>query len=197
MSFLFKKFRDADIMGVRQYIEPGDHILLIKSNQCRETKNPQAPAGQENFIGEFTVVKTKPLSPDQKEKLREGMTCSLVETSTKQGYAGNVVSYIAGTLGMDAREFQADPDSEGTIRGVVGEDQLIAGMLVRCKAQKVQTRPKPGKTEPGEYTAKVFEPVPRSAYASYGIVPPDAAYDGEWTSPLDPELEGTASGQVA
>ena len=29
MSLLFKKFRDADIMGVRQYIEEGRHLLLI------------------------------------------------------------------------------------------------------------------------------------------------------------------------
>jgi hypothetical protein len=195
MSVLFNKFRGADIMGVRQYIEPGDHILLIKSNQCRETKNPQAPAGQENFIGEMTVIKTKPLTPDQKQVLREGMTCNLVEISTKQGYAGNVVSYVAGVLGYDAREFQADADSENVLRDVCGEEQLISGFLVRCKAQKVATAPKNGKAA-GEYTAKVFEPVPKEAYAGYGVTAPDAAYEGDWTSPLDPDLAGAPT-QVA
>lgn len=174
MSLLFAKFRTADIMGVRQYIEEGDHILQIGPVKNDQSKNPMKQT-VENFIAEFKVIQTTPLKEDQTEVLKENMTCSLVETSAQQGYAGNVVSFIAGVLGVTAREFQADPESEGLLAAVVGEEQILSGMLVRCRAQKVDT--KKTATTGQKYTAKAWEPVPASAYARYGVTPPPGCYD--------------------
>jgi hypothetical protein len=188
---LFDKFRSADIMGVRQYIEPGEHIFLITSNKCGPTKNPQAPKGQENFIAEFKVIKTVPMDDKQEKKLVEGMVCSLVETSNQQGYEGNVVSYVAGVLGMTPQEFQLDPASEQVLHDVTEEDQIFVGLLVRCSAQMVKTK------KDKDYTAKLFQPVPAEAYASYGMVAPDGAYDGEWQQPLPDELVGDGSASNA
>lgn len=172
---LFDKFRSADIMGVRQYIEEGNHLLLCGAIKHGNTKNPTKAQNLENFIGEFTVVQTTPLKPDQKDKLVEHMTCSLVETSAQQGYEGNVVSFVSGVLGMTPAEFQRDPESEGMLKAIVGESQILAGMLVWCSAQKVDT--KKTATTGQQYTAKTWKPVPARDYAKYGYEAPTGTYD--------------------
>lgn len=176
MSLLFKKFRDADIMGVRQYIEEGVHLFLIGAIKNEGSKNPLKQT-VENFIAEFKVIETQPLSETQPEdkRLKKDQTCSLVETSAQQGYAGNVVSFCAGVLGMTPREFQTDPESEQMLRAICGESQILGGMLVRCRAQKVDT--KKTKDTGQQYTAKSWEPVPASEYAKYGLEPPTGTYD--------------------
>jgi hypothetical protein len=175
MSVLFSKFRDADIMGVRQYIEEGHHLLQVGPIKNDMTKNPMKASNIENFIAEFKVIRTKPLKDEQKDVLKENMTCSLVETSAQQGYAGNVVSFVAGVLGMTAREFQSDENSGNVLRAVCQEEQILAGMLVRCRAQKVDTK-KTAQTGQ-QYTAKSWEPVPAREYAEYGLTPPEGTYD--------------------
>lgn len=166
---IFDKFKNADVMGVRQYIEEGNHRLLVKRVSQFMSKNPLTK-NQENVTIEFKVIRTTPKEPDQKPQLKVGMTCNLVETSKSQGYEGNVLAAVAGILGLSIDEMKADDDFDDVFGSVFNEDQLLTGILVDCTAQKVKTK------AGGDYTAKTWEPVRASEYAQHGLEAPAGAY---------------------
>jgi hypothetical protein len=157
---IFDKFKNAETMGTRQYIEEGIHILEIRRVEQGMSKNPKS-RGVEKTVVEFAVAES--------DSMKAGISCSLVEMETLQGYAGNVLSFVAGVLGVTVDELKADDDFENIFGAVFGTDQLFTGMLVKCVAQKVQTK------KGGEYTAKSWFPVHAEDYAKYGREAPSGA----------------------
>lgn len=160
----YDKFKSADVMGTRQWIEPGDHILLIRQCQMGPSKNP-LKKGQENTIVTYRVI--------QSDSMKPGTTCSLVETDAQQGYAGNVLAFVAGVMGYTIDELKADEDFDAVFDGCFGTEQILTDMLVRCTAQQVKT------TKGGDYTAKTWEPVEAAKYEDFGLTAPDGAYVDE------------------
>lgn len=161
---IYSRFKDADPMGVREYIKEGKHRFLVKRTEMGPSKNPQKK-NMEKTVIEFKVIRS--------DTAKVGTACSFVETDDKEGYAGNVLSFVAGILGYTIDELKADEDFEAVFDGVFGTDQILVGMLVDCNAQQVKT------TKGGDYTAKSWEPVPASEYEADGLVAPDGAYTGE------------------
>ena len=119
------------------------------------------PRNLTQLIVEFSIVES--------DSMKAGISCSLVEMETLQGYAGNVLSFVAGVLGVSIDELKADDDFENVFGAVVGSDQLFTGMLVKCIAQKVPTK------KGGEYTAKSWLPVHAEDYAKYDREAPSGA----------------------
>jgi len=157
---IFDKFKNAETMGTRQYIEEGIHVFEIRRVEQGMSKNPKS-RGVEKTVVEFLIVESDSMKP--------GISCSLVEMETLQGYAGNVLSFVAGVLGVSIDELKADDDFENVFGAVVGSDQLFTGMLVKCIAQKVPTK------KGGEYTAKSWLPVHAEDYAKYDREAPSGA----------------------
>ena len=157
---IFDKFKNAETMGTRQYIEEGIHVFEVKRTEQGLSKNPKS-RGVEKTVVEFTVVDSDTMKP--------GISCSLVELETLQGYAGNVLSFVAGVLGVSIEELKADVDFESVFGGVFGTDQILTGQLVRCVAQKVQTK------KGTDYTAKAWAPVYAEDYHKYGREAPEGA----------------------
>lgn len=174
----FDRFRTAEVMGVRQYIEPGLHVLLVKRTDMGPSKNPQKK-NMERTVVEFKVV--------QSDTLKAGSACSLVETDEQDGYAGNVLAFTAGILGYGIDEMKADPHFEQVFDGAYGKDQILTGMLVACNAQQVATK------KGGTYTAKTWEPVLASMYSEFGLIAPDGAFTGEEESDAEPEPASVAA----
>lgn len=152
-------------MGVRNYIKPGDHYLLVRRATQRQSTNPQKKGN------EITVVEFKVL---QSDTMRVGEVTSLVETELQQGYFGNVLAFVAGALGYGIEEIQADPDFDEIFDGIFGGDQVLVDMVVHCVAQQVATTSPQAKSK--EYTAKTFEAVDARDYAKWGLIAPDGAY---------------------
>lgn len=157
---IFDKFKNADVMGTRQYIEDGIHIFEIRRTEQGPSKNPKH-RGVEKTVVEFTVIES--------DTMKQGITTSLVELETLQGYAGNVLSFVAGVLGVTVDDLKADDDFEAIFGGVFGTDQIFTGMLVKCVAQKVQTK------KGTDYTAKSWYPVAAGDYPKYGKTAPEGA----------------------
>jgi hypothetical protein len=157
---IFDKFKNADVMGTRQYIEDGIHILEIRRTEQGASKNPKH-RGVEKTVVEFSVVES--------DTMKAGITTSLVEMETLQGYAGNVLSFVSGVLGVAVDDLKNDDDFEQIFGGVFGTDQIFTGMLVKCVAQKVPTK------KGTEYTAKSWYPVAAGDYEKYGKKAPDGA----------------------
>lgn len=157
----FDRFKSADIMGVRKYIEQGTHVLLVKRTEMGQSRNPTKKNTEKTVI-EFKVVES--------DTMRVGEMTALVEVDTSQGYYGNVLSFVAGILGYAVDEMKADPSFDEVFANVFGEEQILTGMLVRCIAQQVKTK------AGGDYTAKSWEPIPASEYERYGLMAPDGAY---------------------
>jgi hypothetical protein len=157
---IFDKFKNAEVMGTRQYIEDGIHVLEIRRTEQGASKNPKS-RGVEKTVVEFAVVES--------DNMKNGITCSLVEMETMQGYAGNVLSFVAGVLGITVDDLKGDDDFEQIFGGVFGTDQIFTGMLVKCVAQKVQTK------KGTDYTAKSWYPVPAGEYGKYGKTAPAGA----------------------
>jgi hypothetical protein len=179
-------------MGTKQYIEEGTHFLLITRQELFKSRNPQNKQQSERTIVEFEVLETTPLDADQKDQLKVPMTCSLCETEEKQGYAGNVLKFVAGVFGMTTDELSALPDEEhgggsldsdnpsfraffegcfpqpdektGSIK-----NSILVGQIVKCVAQKNQAK---------TYTNKTWSPVPAASYGKWGRVAPPGAYAG-------------------
>ena len=160
----YDRFKSADVMGVRQYIEPGKHRLLVKRTEMGPSKNPQKK-GMEKTVVEFKVIRS--------DSMKLQSSCSLVETDTSQGYAGNVLAFTAGILGYTVDDMKADEAFDQVFDGCYGKEQILVGMLVDCVAQQVGTQ------AGGEYTAKTWEPVPASEYGEDGLIAPDGAYAPE------------------
>jgi hypothetical protein len=157
---IFDKFKNAETMGTRQYIEEGIHVFEIRRTEQGLSKNPKS-RGVEKTVVEFSVVES--------DTMKIGISCSLVELETLQGYAGNVLSFVAGALGVSIDEFKADDDFESIFGGVFGTDQILTGQLIRCVAQKVQTK------KGTDYTAKSWAPVYAEEYSKYGKQAADGA----------------------
>jgi len=161
----FDRFRDSEIMGVRQYIEPGKHRLLVKRASMGPSKNPEKKKlNQENTIIEFKIVRS--------DTMKVGSVCNLVEVSTAQGYEGNVLLVTAGILGYEVEKMRKDPAFDSIFEAAFGEEQIFCGMCVDVVAQQVKT------TKGGDYTAKTWEPVLASEYEEDGLIAPDGAYTG-------------------
>jgi hypothetical protein len=157
---IFDKFKTAETMGTRQYIEEGIHVFEIRRVEQGLSKNPKSK-GVEKTVVEFSIVES--------DAMKAGISCSLVEMETLQGYAGNVLSFVAGVLGVTVDDLKADEDFENVFGAVFGTDQLFTGMLVKCVAQKVATK------KGGEYTAKSWMPVHAEDYAKYDREAPSGA----------------------
>ncbi len=198
MAGKYDRIRTAEVMGVRRYIEEGDHILLIKRCQQATSTNTEKTKNNPNLekvVIDFKVVATELLEgstmidpgdgkPAKKaqgrlaefDPLRINESCSLVETSESQGYGGNVLSVTAGVLGMTTAAMSEDPNFDAIFESAfVSAEQIFAGMLVRCIAQQVKTTSPKAKSP--VYTAKTWEAVPAADYAKYGFVAPAGAYD--------------------
>ncbi len=174
MSGAYSRFRNANVMGVRKYIEEGDHVLLIKRTDQAMSTNPKKK-GLERTVVEMKIVETN--NPDN---MKPGNSCSLVECEPAPGYLGNILAFVAGVMGETIDEINAysEEQFEDTFDSVFGVSQVFTGQLVRVIAQKVPT------TAGGEYTAKTWEPVDARDYEKYGLVAPQ----GAWTAA--PEDEG-------
>lgn len=159
----YDRFKNADPMGTRAFIEEGDHILLVKRTIQGPSTNPLTPSVEKTVV-EFKIIKST------NEKMKPANMCSLVEVSSKQGYGGNVLSFVTGILGYTIDEMKADPQFDAVFAGCFGVDQILTEMLVRCTAQKVKTG------AGGDYTAKSWEPIEAPAYEQYGLIAPDGAY---------------------
>jgi len=157
----YDRFRNADPMGVRQFIEAGNHRFLVKRTIQGPSANPQTK-NMEKTVVEFKIVRSN--------TMKIGSACSLVETDAKAGYFGNVLSFVAGILGYSIDEMKSDPDFDTVFNSVFGPDQILTEMLVDCVAQQVKT------TAGGDYTAKSWEPVDASEYAEDNLIAPDGAY---------------------
>lgn len=162
----FDRFRKAQVMGVRAYIQAGQHVLLCRSFAMRLSKHPKKEH-VENSIIEFQIVQTNSTLQ------RVGERCSLVEVSSSEGYYGNVKAVTAGILGMGIVDMEQDPAFEDIFDAVWGEKQILVNQLVRCSAQQVKT------SKGGDYTAKTWQAVPASMYAEFGLIAPDGAFQGE------------------
>lgn len=160
----FSRFRDAQVMGVRNYIPAGQHVLLARRFEMSLSKNPKNE-GKEKSIIEFKIIQTN------HDKSRPGEIVSLVEMSTSQGYYGNVKAVTAGMFGMSIEEMEKDPEFDTYFNLVWGEQQILVGHLVRCTAQQVKTQ------AGGDYTAKSWEAVPARMYAEFGLIAPNGAFD--------------------
>jgi hypothetical protein len=198
----FKGFREADVMGVRRYIEAGSHVLLIKRTDqgaSRNTEKTKTNKELQRTVIEFKVVATELLpgyeyiEGDPKKKgwvrgplgaslgeagdfrpMAVGESCSMAETSENQGYFGNVLAFVAGVLGMGIDEMKNDPAFNDIFLGVFSPAQILAGQLVRCVAQQVPTTSAKAKSK--VYTAKTFEAIHANDYQLYGIEPIPSAY---------------------
>ncbi len=164
----YDRFKTADVMGVRQYIEPGTHVLLVKRTEQGKSKNPKHKGAVEKTVVEFKVLKS--------DTMKEGCSCSLVEMETNQGYFGNVLAFTAGILGNTIDEMRGDADFDEVFSNAYGEAQILVGMLVKCVAQQVATTSTGAKSP--EYTAKSWEPVDAADYEDFGLVAPP----GAWTA---------------
>ncbi len=160
----YDKFKGVEAMGVRAYIEPGDHVLLVRRTEQGPSKNPQTK-GVEKTVIEFKIVKTSTMGV--------GKICSLVELDNQQGYLGNVNAFVAGILGLTTEELFADPDFEQLYGSIFGMDSILVDTLVHCVAQHTDTQ------AGGKYTAKTWDPVDAADYAQYGLIAPQ----GAWTRP--------------
>lgn len=163
----FDRFKNADPMGVRSYILPGKHVLLVKRTDMSQSKNPQKK-GQEKTVVEFKIIES--------DTMKVGESVSLVETEASQGYFGNVLAFTAGILGMGIDEMKRDPDFDSIFEGAYGQEQIFVGMLVRCVAQQVPTTSKDAKSD--VYTAKTWEPILASDYAKWSLEAPNGSYTG-------------------
>lgn len=198
----FKGFREADVMGVRRYIEAGDHVLLIKRTDqgaSRNTEKTKTNTSLQRTVIEFKVIATELLpgydfiegDPKKKGWVRGplgaslgeagdfrpmvvGESCSMAETSENQGYFGNVLAFVAGALGMSIDVMKADPAFNDIFLGVFSPAQILAGMLVRCTAQQVPTTSAKAKSK--VYTAKTFEAIHADDYEKYGVTLIPSAY---------------------
>lgn len=160
----FSKFRDASVMGVRNYIPPGIHVLQARRFEMSLSKNPKNE-GKEKSIIEFKIIETN------HDKSRPGEIVSLVEMSTSQGYYGNVKAVTAGMLGMSIDAMEKDEDFDKYFDQIWGQNQILVGHLVRCTAQQVKTQ------AGGDYTAKSWEAVPARMYPEFGLIAPQGAFD--------------------
>ena len=73
---IFDKFKNAETMGTRQYIEEGIHIFEIRRVEQGMSKNPKS-RGVEKTVVEFAVAES--------DSMKAGISCSLVEMETLQG----------------------------------------------------------------------------------------------------------------
>ncbi len=164
----YDRFKDtSNIMGVRAYILPGNHTLLVKRSEMAPSTNPQKK-GEEKTVVEFKVIES--------DTMKVGSTCSLVEVESSQGYLGNILVYVAGLLGENVDRFVLDPDFDETFAAIFEINQISTGMLVRCTGQQVKTK------EGGDYTAKTWDPVHVSEYAQFGLIAPEGSYEGAETA---------------
>ncbi len=179
MPGAYARFRGANVMGVRKYIEPGDHILLIKRTDQAMSTNPKKKGL------ERTVVEMKIVATDSPDTMKVGNSCSLVECEPAPGYLGNILAFVAGVLGETIDEVNAYDEAQfdDIFDSIFGTAQVFTGQLVRVIAQKVPT------TAGGEYTAKTWEPVDAVDYEKYGLVAPQ----GAWTAANEDE-EGEGAG---
>ncbi len=168
----YDRFKDAEPMGVRKYIEPGAHRLLVRRTVQGPSTHPDRK-GKEKTVVELKIVRS--------DTMKVGETCSLVETEGSAGYFGNVLEFTAGILGYGVDEMKKDEQFNEVFGGCWGPDQLLIDMLVDCVAQKV------GTTKGGEYTAKTWTPVHASEYEKDGLVAPNGAFG------LEPPAEAPAS----
>lgn len=180
----YDRFKNAEPMGVRNYITPGKHRLLVKRSNMSPSTHPNRP-NQEKAVVEFKVIRSEQLmdkdgnpATDKAGKpfpaMKVGESCSLVETSAQQGYFGNVLAFTAGILGYGIEEMKNDPDFDNVFIGCWGPDQLMTGMLVDCVAQQVDTTSASAKSD--VYTAKTWEAVHASEYANHALEAPDGAF---------------------
>ena len=167
---IWDRFKTANVMGVRNYIKEGHHILQVKRCEMGMSTNPQKK-GVEKAVVEFKIIES--------DTMKVGQLCSLVEMDTSMGYAGNVLAFVAGIMGYDVEALKEDPDFESVFDGVWKEQQILVDMLVDCTAQQVKT------TKGGDYTAKSWEPILASDYEKWALIAPDGSYTGE-----EPEGEG-------
>lgn len=161
MAGAYDRFKNAEPMGVRQFIEAGNHRLLVKRTIQGPSQNPQKK-NMEKTVVEFKIIRS--------DTMKIGSSCSLVETDDKAGYFGNVLSFVAGILGYGIDEMKADPDFDTVFTSVFGPDQILTEMLVDCVGQQVKTN------AGGDYTAKTWEPVDASEYAEDSLIAPEGAY---------------------
>ncbi len=153
----YDRFRNADPMGARNYIKPGQHVFLVTGTEQGASKNPQKP-GVEKSLVNFRIMKS--------DTMKAGEVTALVEMSTGQGYLGNVLAFTCGILGFDIAEVRPDPNRskedeaaiEAMFDAVWGTQQMCVGMLVACTAQKSDT---------SDYTNKIWAPVPAAQYPEY------------------------------
>src|SRR3989304_686394 len=117
----YDRFRNADPMGVGQFIEAGNHRFLVKRTIQGPSANPQTK-NMEKTVVEFKIVRSN--------TMKIGSACSLVETDAKAGYFGNVLSFVAGILGYSIDEMKSDPDFDTVFNSVFGPDQILTEMLV-------------------------------------------------------------------
>lgn len=164
----YDRFKNADPMGVRQYIDPGDHYFLVKRTEQGPSKNP-TKKNVEKTVVEFKVIKS--------DTMKEGSVCAMVETDASQGYFGNVLTFVAGILGYEVDDMKKDPDFDAVFASVFGEEQILTDMLVHCIAQQVKTTSPQAKSD--VYTAKTWEPVEAAKYEEFGLIAPEGAYTGE------------------
>ena len=158
----YDRFKNLDaVMGVRNWIKEGNHVLQVRRTEMSKSKNPQKK-GIEKAVVEFKTIKS--------DTQKVGQICSLVEMESNQGYTGNVLMVTAGILGMDHEKMVEDPDFDAIFDAAWGTEQIFTGMLVRCGAQQVKT------SKGGDYTAKTWEPVPAAEYPEFGLIAPDGAY---------------------
>ncbi len=163
----YDRFKTADVMGVRSYIQAGEHILLVKRTDQSQSKHPSRK-GQEKTVVEFKIIKST--------TMKVGESCSLVETEASQGYFGNVLAFTAGILGLGIDEMRADEQFDETWTDAYGERQVLVGMLVKCIAQQVATSSSTAKSD--VYTAKSWEPVATKDYAEFALIAPQGSWPG-------------------
>lgn len=171
----FDKFKNADVMGVRNYIKEGKHVLLIRRTEQGMSKHPKKKDVEKTVV-EFKVIASEPLE-EGGNCMKVGEICSLVEMETSQGYAGNVLAFVAGVLGLPIDDMKADESFDEVFGNVFGAEQIFTNMLVFCTAQQVPTTSPDAKSD--VYTAKTWEAVPASDYAQFNLVAPDGAYTPE------------------
>lgn len=160
----FSKFQTAAVMGVRNWILPGHHVLLARRFEMSMSKNPKSE-GVEKAIIEFKVLET------DNEKVKLGDIVSLVEMSRNEGYYGNIKDVTAGMMGMSVADMEKDEDFDKVMTLVWYEQQILVGHIVRCSAQQVKTM------KGGDYTAKSWEALPARKYKDFGLIAPEGAFN--------------------
>jgi hypothetical protein len=121
---LFSKIKEASVNQGGVYVLPGKYRVRVESCKIGETRKGEA----------FFVTDLKILESDNEERPVDSHMSYMVMSSW-DSFESNVKAFIMGVMGCEEEEVDED-----MAENAIGEEQPLAGEIVKIEATNVKTK---------------------------------------------------------